>query len=265
MKTILITGATDGIGKMAAEKLAAYGNTVLVHGRNPAKVEKVASDIADETSADVYSYIADLSDLMETKALGDQVRAEHEKIDVLINNAGVLTVDESAEQRNDKLDLRFVVNTLAPAVLTQRLIGNIAPSGRIVNVASAAQAPVIAEVMTGKETGLGDMAIYAQSKLALIIWGEALAAQHPDGPLVVSVNPGSYLASKMVTEGLGMRGNDLSIGANILCEAALSDTFGQTSGLYYDNDERRFASPHIAATDPEHVALVLGLIEAHMI
>lgn len=260
-KTILITGATDGIGKLTAQKLAAYGNTVLVHGRNPAKLDKVARDLAEETNADVHPYLADLSDLMQVRALADQVRSDHDKIDVLINNAGVLGAPVDAVG----LDLRFVVNTLAPVILTERLLPHIAPSGRIVNVLSAAQNAIVPEVLTGKIDSGSDMATYAQSKLALGIWAEQKAKECGEHPIFVSLNPGSYLASKMVTEELGMRGNDLSIGANILCDAALCDEFGESTGRYWDNDSRHFTQLNLAAADEEHIALVMALIEAHTI
>lgn len=260
-KTILITGATDGIGKMTAQKLAAYGNTVLVHGRNSAKLEKVAKDLAEETNADVYSYLADLSDLIQVRALADQVRSEHKNVDVVINNAGVL----AAPVDSVGLDLRFVVNTLAPVVLTERLFSHIPADGRIVNVLSAAQSAIEVDVLTGRTASPSDMTTYAQSKLALGIWAQEKAKAHPNGPVMVSLNPGSYLASKMVTEVLGMKGNDLSIGANVLCDAALSKEFGKETGRYFDNDTGLFTQLNLAAADREHVALVMALIEAHTI
>jgi len=106
------------------------------------------------------------------------------------------------------------------------------------------------------------MAAYAQSKLAITIWTQDMASAHPDGPPFISVNPGSLLASKMVKEGFGVAGNDLSIGADILVRAALSDDFANASGLYFDNDSGRFARPHDAASDADHVAQVLEAVRA---
>jgi hypothetical protein len=80
--------------------------------------------------------------------------------------------------------------------------------------------------------------------------------------MVVAVNPGSLLASKMVREGFGMAGKDINIGADILLRAALSDEFAQASGQYFDNDSGRFAPPHRDALDDAKVAEVVAAIEA---
>jgi NAD(P)-dependent dehydrogenase (short-subunit alcohol dehydrogenase family) len=134
------------------------------------------------------------------------------------------------------------------------------PSGRVINVSSAAQAPINLKALAG-EARLADMEAYAQSKLALTIWSRELAKKLPDGPVVVAVNPGSLLASKMVKEGFGVAGNDLSIGADILDRAALSDEFASASGKYFDNDAGRFAEPHSYALDPQKSEEVMSVIE----
>lgn len=105
------------------------------------------------------------------------------------------------------------------------------------------------------------MEAYAQSKLAITIWSRELARELPDGPVFVAVNPGSLLASKMVKEGFGVAGNDLSIGADILCKAALDPSFASASGAYFDNDAGRFADPNVAALDSDHSAAVMTTIE----
>ena len=252
-KTILITGATDGIGLLTAKTLAAAGHKVLLHGRS---AEKLAA-AAEEVGGSPETYRADLSDLGAVASLAQQVRARHERLDVLINNAGVLKAPQT--RTKDGFDLRFVVNTLAPWVLTQNLLAILPKDGRVVNLSSAAQAPVDVAALRGTRD-LGDMEAYAQSKLAITIWTQELARLRPDGPVFVAVNPGSLLASKMVKEGFGVAGNDLSIGADILCRAALSDEFATASGRYFDNDSGRFAQPHSAAGDPDHVAEVMAAI-----
>ena len=88
-------------------------------------------------------------------------------------------------------------------------------SGVILNVSSAAQAPVDIEALE-QFRATGDMEAYAQSKLAITDWSRYLANELTDGPSVISVNPGSLLATKMVKEGFGDEGKDLSIGADIL-------------------------------------------------
>ncbi len=249
-KTLLITGATDGIGLLTAKTLAAEGHKVLLHGRSADKLAKAQQEVGGSTA----TYTADLSNMAEVHALAAAVAKDHAQIDVLINNAGVLKTP--TPKTADGFDVRFMVNTFAPYVLSRALLPKLSSDGRIVNLSSAAQAPVDLAAMQGRKT-LADMEAYAQSKLALTIWSRVMAKGLGDGPVVVAVNPGSLLASKMVKEGFGIAGNDLSIGANILREAALGASFADASGAYYDNDARGFAQPHHAALDPDHSAAVM--------
>ena len=252
-KTILITGATDGIGLLTAKTLTAEGHNVLLHGRSADKLEAAAREVG----GDPETYRADLSLLGDVNALVADVRAKHDTLDVLINNAGVLKVPNT--QTDSGLDVRFMVNTIAPWALTVGLLPIIPKDGRVVSLSSAAQAPVNIKAMRGEQL-LGHNEAYAQSKLALTIWSQELAREHPDGPVFVSVNPGSLLATKMVKESYGMAGNDLRIGADILRRAAVSEEFDNASGQYYDNDAGRIARPHPAAADRAHVAQLMAAI-----
>ncbi|WP_420861318.1 SDR family NAD(P)-dependent oxidoreductase [Algirhabdus cladophorae] len=255
-KTILITGATDGIGLLTAQKIAAEGHTVLLHGRSAEKLKAAATQVGGTTE----TYSADLSKMDDVRKLASDIRANHSQLDVIINNAGVLKAPNTVTA--DGHDLRFMVNTFAPYALTEALMPILAKDGRVVNLSSAAQAPVDLEALHGRRF-VDDMAAYAQSKLAITIWSREMAAQHSDGPIIVAVNPGSLLASKMVKEGFGVAGSDLSVGANILREAALGASFADASGKYFDNDSKRFASPHSAAMDAGHAADVMrGINEA---
>lgn len=253
-KTILITGSTDGIGLLTAKKLAAAGHTVLLHGRSAQKLARATQEVGGNPE----TYTADLSDLEQTAALADEIITKHDRLDALINNAGVLKLPNP--MTGSGVDARFVVNTLAPYVLTQRLLSIIPETGRVVNLSSAAQAPVdVGAMMNGQP--MDDMSAYAQSKLAITIWTQEMATRLPMGPTIVAVNPGSLLASKMVKEGFGVAGNDLSIGADILIEAALDNSFAGKSGAYFDNDSGRFASPHSAAQNAQHRRVVMEAIE----
>lgn len=135
------------------------------------------------------------------------------------------------------------------------------PAGRTSLLSSAAQAPVDLAALAGGRK-LDDMAAYAQSKAALTMWSRHLALSlGKDGPMVVAVNPGSMLGSKMVKEAFGVAGGDIGIGAKILAHAALSDEFSDASGRYFDNDAGRFAEPHPDALDPRKSAQVVQSIE----
>ncbi|MDX8354865.1 SDR family NAD(P)-dependent oxidoreductase [Cognatiyoonia sp. IB215182] len=232
-KTILITGSTDGIGLLTAKTLADMGHTVILHGRSANKLKAAA----EELRGDVATYQADLSSLGETAKLAEAIRANHDRIDVLINNAGVYKTTNPILPNGQ--DVRFVVNTLAPHVLTKALLPIIPSDGRIINLSSAAQAPVDLAALSGGKH-LDDMGAYAQSKRGIALWSAQMAATHPDGPVFIAVNPGSLLASKMVKEGFGVAGHDLQIGADILCRLSLDNEFANASGRYWDNDAGGF-------------------------
>ena len=258
-KIILVTGSTDGIGRETARMLVSQGHTVLLHGRNPAKLEEVENELSTLPGGGrVESYVADLSDMADVEALAKALTEKHGKIDVLINNAGIFKVSNPVTR--DGLDVRFVVNTLAPYLLTRRLLPLLGDSGRVVNLSSAAQAPVDLRALSG-EVRLADMDAYAQSKLAITAWSRTMAQTLEKGPAVIAVNPGSMLGSKMVKESFGVAGGDIRIGADILTRAALAEEFAAASGKYFDNDSGRFASPHPDALDPRKSEEILRAIE----
>jgi len=258
-KTILITGATDGIGLETARMLVTAGHRVLLHGRSPAKLENVESTLsANADGGQVESYLADLSDMTDVEALAKAVAAKHTNLDVLINNAGVYSTPDPVTK--DGFDVRFAVNTMAPYLLTKRLLPLMASAGRVVNLSSAAQAPVDPEALRGR-VRLSEGMAYAQSKLAITMWSRHMAlALKEGGPAIIAVNPRSMLGSKMVKEAYGVAGGDLRIGAEILCRAALSEDFAAASGRYFDNDIGQFSSPHPDALNNEKCdALVRGI------
>lgn len=254
-KTILITGATDGIGLEAAKLLARDGHTLLVHGRSKDKLDSACAAIGRKTQA----YLADLSRSADVAGLIDAINRDHARLDILINNAGVLKAPESVTPEG--IELRFMVNTIAPYMLTTGVLDLIPAEGRIINLSSAAQGPVdIAALQSGRP--MNAMDAYAQSKLAITMWSRELAARLPDGPSVLAVNPGSLLASKMVKEGFGVAGNDLGVGAEILYRAALDPAFAGASGRYFDNDAGDFGQPHPDALNTGKVSAVVQAIEA---
>ncbi|MEM8687537.1 MAG: SDR family NAD(P)-dependent oxidoreductase [Pseudomonadota bacterium] len=257
-KTLLITGSTDGIGLETARQLLQDGHTVLIHGRSQAKLDSAKAELSALSAGHVRAYLADLSDLAQVDALAAAVANDHERLDVLVNNAGIFKTPKPVTA--DGLDVRFVVNTLAPYLLTHRLLPLLGTKGRVVNLSSAAQAPVDVRALAG-QVALEDMSAYAQSKLAITMWSRTLAEQLPDGPAIIALNPGSLLGSKMVKEGFGVAGSDLSIGADIIARASLSEEFARASGKYFDNDSGRFANPHSDAMDSAKSAEVTQLVE----
>ena len=150
IKTILITGATDGLGRATALTLAAQGHRLIVHGRSAEKLKALTQEIGK----DVTVVQADLSDLSDVATMARDLKKAHDRIDVLLNNAGVLKLSDP--RGTDGLDARFVVNTFAPALLSNLLISIMPDDGRLVHLSSAAQAPVDIDAMEGKRQ-LGDM------------------------------------------------------------------------------------------------------------
>src|SRR5215207_9289131 len=141
--TILVTGATDGLGRRVAFDLAATGATVLLHGRSRERLEATLGEAREETGSEKPgSYLADLSSLREVRALAERVLTDHDRLDVLVNNAGVIAGERRKSE--DGYELTFTVNYLACFLLTRLLLPLLRDSApaRIVNVASAGQSPV---------------------------------------------------------------------------------------------------------------------------
>ncbi len=258
-RTILITGSTNGIGLETAKMLRSLGHNVLLHGRKPNKLAAAEKLLAAlESDGSVSGYVADLSVMSDVEKLATVVSEEHPKLDVLINNAGVYMAEQTLNKQG--LDVRFVVNTIAPYLLTQRLMPGLGIDSRVINISSAAQSPVELEEMI-KPSGLLDFDAYAQSKLAITMWSRHMAHNLKDGPSIIAVNPGSMLGSKMVKEAFGVAGASLEIGAKVLTHASLDAGFAEASGQYFDNDIGQFASPHGDALDEQKCTAVVDQIE----
>ncbi len=259
-KTIVITGSTDGIGKLTALKLAEDGHQVYIHGRSEHKVSKVIEEIKSVTkNQNIFGFIADFSDLQQVDSLASKIKDTVDQLDVLINNAGVF---KSASQKNENgLDLRFVVNYLAPHILTQKLtpVLNNSSKSRVINLSSAAQSEVVLKALEGS-LDLTTQEAYAQSKLALTMWSFNYAKAHKNIN-TIAVNPGSLLNTKMVKEAYGNHWSSADKGANILYDLAISEKFGTKSGSYFDNDRGDFNNAHPDAYNDEKINALLSVTE----
>ncbi|MDO7173542.1 SDR family NAD(P)-dependent oxidoreductase [Mariniflexile sp. AS56] len=235
-KTILITGSTDGIGKLTTLKLAKDGHSIYVHGRSKTKVLGLITELKEASkNNNIKGFVADFSDLKAVTKMAEQIKNEIPKIDVLINNAGVFKSNTS--QNSQGLDIRMVVNYLAPYVLTNAILSIIKKSEapRIINVSSAAQAPVSPAVLSGAEQE-SENNTYAQSKLALTMWSFHLAKQNKD-ITVIAVNPGSLLNTKMANEAYGQFWSPAEKGVTILYDLGTSEAYKNDTGKYFDNDK----------------------------
>lgn len=260
-KTIFITGATDGIGLAAAIGLAGQGHTILLHGRSMQKLDAAKNMLCEVAKlARIEQYQADLSRLDEVEALAKSIAERPGRLDVIINNAGVFKTSQPVTPEG--LDARFVVNTIAPYLLTRRLLPLLNADGRVINVSSAAQSPVDLPALAGQTRIADAFQAYAQSKLALTMWSRAMAESAGAGaPTIITLNPGSMLGTKMVKEGFGVSGADINIGASIIVQAATSAEFANASGRYFDNDSGRFAAPHPDATSLQRCSALTDVIE----
>jgi NAD(P)-dependent dehydrogenase (short-subunit alcohol dehydrogenase family) len=232
---ILVTGATDGLGKQVALELAGTGATVLLHGRNRERMQDVLAEVRGETGSEkLGSYLADLSSLGEVRALGERVLSENDRLDVLINNAGVIVPER--EESEDGFELTFAVNYLAHFLLTRLLLPLLrgsAPS-RVVNVASAGQSPVdFSDVML--ERGYDGMQAYTRSKLAQILFTFELAERLQDtGVSSNALHPASLMDTKMVLETFGRAMSTVREGTEATVRLAVSPELEGVTGRYFE-------------------------------
>ncbi|TVZ03336.1 SDR family NAD(P)-dependent oxidoreductase [Trebonia kvetii] len=210
-KVILLTGATDGMGRALAADLARAGATVLVHGRDPGRIAATAVEVAEAaqeagnsrgSTPAVRSYQADFASLAEVRALAEQVLTAEPRLDVLVNNAGIGVTqpgDGARQESADGIELRFAVNYLAGYVLSRLLLPLLVSSApsRIVNVASIGQQAIeFGDVQLTE--GYDGMRAYRQSKLAQVMNAFDLAAElNGLGVTVTSLHPATFMPTKV--------------------------------------------------------------------
>lgn len=234
-KIILITGATDGIGKLTAMQLAKQNAYVIIHGRSEQKVKDVIKELSEYTPKDKIEGLSyDLSSLREVRNMAEEVKNKFQKLDVLINNAGVGFADPRYSK--DGYELRFAVNYLAPFLLTQLLLPLLkksAPS-RIVNVSSVGQYKLnFDDIML--EKNFDSFIAYRQSKLALILYTFELAERLKDEKITVNaLHPGTLLDTNMVRNAGIAPWGEPETGADAEVYLALSEELNSVTGKYFN-------------------------------
>ncbi|MBV8099781.1 MAG: SDR family NAD(P)-dependent oxidoreductase [Verrucomicrobia bacterium] len=238
-QTVLITGATSGLGLALAEALAERGATVLLHGRDEKRGRAVLDEIRRESeNGKLQFYCADLASLQQTAELARRVAAEQQHLDVLVNNAAVGFGKDSSkrEMSQDGYELRFAVNYLASHVLVQGLLPKLKASApaRIVNVASVGQAPLnFDDIMS--EHGYSGVTAYRQSKLAMVAWTFDLAAQLANtGVTVNALHPASLMPTKLVLEAGWSVMSTVEEGLEATMRLVVDPALDGVTGKYFD-------------------------------
>jgi NAD(P)-dependent dehydrogenase (short-subunit alcohol dehydrogenase family) len=237
-QTILVTGATAGLGKAVARELAALDATVLIHGRTPERVDAALAELAAATgSRKLVPCVADLSSLAAVARLAQEVTARGGRLDALVNNAGVgmPARGESA----DGYEMTFAVNYLATFLLTVRLLPMLTASApaRVVNVASVGQAPVnFDDVMLEHDYDMSTA--YSQSKLAMIAFSfelaERLRADGDAGTAVNALHPATLMPTRMVMETVGHTVDTLEQGVTATLRLVIDPELDGVTGHYFD-------------------------------
>lgn len=225
---VFITGATDGLGRALAGRLAAEGHTLILHGRDAARLAETAAALDTE----VHTALADLSELAQVRKLAADVTDMTDRLDVFVSNAGIGGGDRQTSA--DGYELRFAVNYLAGFLLTLELLPLLRAStpARIVNVASLGQHPLdFDDLMI--ERGYSGSRAYAQSKLAQVMSGFELAARVPE-VTVNSLHPGTYMPTKMVTAAGVQPIDTVESGVDATARLAVGTDVEGVTGRFFD-------------------------------
>lgn len=246
--TVLITGATDGLGRALAGALAADGARLVLHGRDAARLEQAAGDIAARhATARPVTVLADLADLDQVRELARDVRQVTGRLDVLVSNAGIGSGRPAGRERAvsaDGYELRFAVNYLAGFLLTLELLPLLRRSApaRIVNVASLGQHAIdFDDIMITR--GYSGTRAYGQSKLAQIMSGFELAGRLPAAEVTVnSLHPATYMPTKMVLAEIGRPVDTLETGVAATRRLVSDPGLAGVTGRFYDRTREARAS-----------------------
>jgi NAD(P)-dependent dehydrogenase (short-subunit alcohol dehydrogenase family) len=250
-KTALITGSTDGVGRMVAERLGEAGWRVLVHGRDRARGKAVVAAI-ENAGGEAQLIEADLASLAEVRRLAGAVQEATKRLDLLVNNAGIGSGGPQGLRQTsaDGYELRFAVNYLSGFLLTHLLLPLLKESApaRIVNVASLGQQAIdFADVMLTKD--YSGMRAYRQSKLAQILFTLDLAPPlDGSGVTVNALHPATFMDTNMVRQ-FGTPMSTVKEGADAILKLAVAPELEERSGLYFNGQQE--ARAHDQAYDAQ--------------
>jgi NAD(P)-dependent dehydrogenase (short-subunit alcohol dehydrogenase family) len=236
-KTALVTGSTSGLGEVVARRLGAMGARVIVHGLEEARGRQIAAEITKAGPGSAVYYPGDFGSLDQVRALAARIRANHPKLQLLINNAGIGGASNGARRESaDGNELVFQVNYLAPFLLTRELLPLLeagAPA-RIVNVASIGQRPIdFDDIMM--QNNYQTTGAYAQSKLADIMFTISLAGMlDPAKVTVNALHPATFMDTPMVTSSGRKPMSSVQDGANAVMQLAVGTAIAGRTGLYFN-------------------------------
>src|SRR4051812_19979397 len=247
-QTILITGATGGLGRALAHRAAEHGATVVAHGRDEQRLRELALEVEEATGTSIDTVAADLADLREVDRLADSVLDTYDRLDVLVNNAGVGfgAPDGPREESTDGIELRFAVNHLAAYRLADRLakLLEVSAPARIVQVASAGQLALDRDdPMT--EQGWDGVTAYRRSKLAQVMATYDLAADLVStGVTVNALHPATFMDTAMVRDSGVTPTSTVGEGLDATWRLVADPALDGGSGRYFDGT-------HEGTTDPQ--------------
>lgn len=205
-RVVLVTGSTNGLGREVARAIAAQGDHVIVHGRSVERGKAIVAEINDAGVGSARFYGADLGSFDEVRQLAAHIRRDYQRLDVLVNNAGIAIVGSERPISRDGHELHFQVNYLSGYLLTQLLLPLLEASApaRIVNVSSLSASPLDFENIMLEE-GFNTLRAYGQSKLAQVMFTLTLAEElEGTGVTVNALHPATMMNTNMV-ESLGLQ------------------------------------------------------------
>jgi NAD(P)-dependent dehydrogenase (short-subunit alcohol dehydrogenase family) len=249
-KTVLITGSTDGVGRFVARRLGEAGARVLVHGRNAERGAQAVAEIEKAGGAATFLR-ADLASLADVRRLAAAVQDTTDRLQILINNAGIGTAGGVRQVSVDGFELRFAVNYLAGFMLTSLLLPLLRASApaRVVNVSSAGQQAIdFADVMLTR--GYSGARAYCQSKLAQVMFTFDLAEKLVGTDVSATcLHPATYMDTTMVRRAGVTPVSTVDQGADAILNLARSPSLEGRTGLYFNG--LREARAHSQAYDAD--------------